>query len=135
MKKIYLFIFVLIVVIVTVLLGFVIFKEFLLYSYNKIDLDFVVGDHLGFDPDPDALHFGTIPKGFYGFRDIQIQNLGCEKCIVYLRSNIKWLKIDNNNFILKEGETKSVRIFLNVPNDAELGKYYGYVYLYIWKTI
>ena len=110
-------------------------NRFFLDSYKVVNLDFQVGEHLGFDPDPDALHFGTLPRGYVGFRDFEVQNLECKKCVVSIKSNLSWLKVQDNNFLLKKNEKKSVKVYLTVPENAEFGKYKNIVHIYLWKTI
>ncbi|MBI2671239.1 hypothetical protein HYX18_04665 [Candidatus Woesearchaeota archaeon] len=110
-------------------------NSFLLHSYKRIYFDFIVGNHLGFNPDKDFLHFGTLPRGAVGFRDFEVHNVDCTKCLVSIKSKLKWFRLDNNNFILKKNEKKTIVVFLNIPKDASLGDYSGFIEVYLWKTI
>ena len=127
-----------IIIIFVALITLIFSKNLFLHSYKKIYLDFTVVEdqnRLGFNPDKDALHFGTLPIGTTGFRDFEIQNLDCNKCLVSIKSNISWLKISENNFLLKKNGKKTVNVYLTIPNDAKFGEYNSFVQVYLWKTI
>jgi len=127
-----------IIIIFVVLITSIFSKNIFLHSYQRIDLDFnVVEDQnrVGFNPDKDALHFGTLPRNTMGFRDFEVHNLDCNKCLVSIKSNISWLGISENNFLLKKDEKKTVKVYLTIPNDAKFGEYNSFLQVYLWKTI
>jgi hypothetical protein len=125
----------LITVFVSICLSFYLVNKTLLFSYKEVAIDFKVEEHLGFNSDKDALHFGTLIPGYTGFRNLDIQNIDCKKCRVVLKTDSKWINIDKNNFILNQNEKETVYVYLNVPTDAKIGQYNNTLKIYLWKTI
>jgi hypothetical protein len=135
MKLTQLIIILFITIFVSIFLSFYLVNKTLLFSYKEIPIDFKVEEHLGFNPDKDALHFGTLIPGYSGFRNFDIQNLECKKCRVVLKTDSNWINIDKNNFVLSQNEKETIYVYLNVPADAKIGQYNNTLKIYLWKTI
>lgn len=123
------------ILLLSITFNIVLINFFSLNSFKSIPIDFKVGDHSGFNADKDALHFGTLLPGTNGFRDFQIQNLDCNKCKITMKTDIDWIVLEDNNFILNKGETRTLKIYLYVPSNASIGNYNGSLNIYLWKTI
>jgi len=98
----------------------------LVQEFRTLDIRLTVGNHIGFNTDTDKLYFGTLPRGNTASRNIVIENKEYEKSVVRLKvyGEIKgWVAVSENNFILKQGESKKVVIEAIAPEDAELKSY------------
>lgn len=97
----------------------------------------IVGDMYGFDLNSSALIFGMLMPGGSSSRSINLENKYNQKIKVniYSEGDIKkFILVSENNFILKENETKSISFSVNAPLDAHFGTYEGKVYIIITKS-
>ena len=83
---------------------------------------------VGFDSSG-QLNFGIVPRGNYLDREIDLTNNYNKNIIVKteVSGNISMFLNAESGFKIESGETKKVRISLNVPADSELGFYSGEV--------
>ncbi|MBD3163715.1 hypothetical protein GF323_00780 [Candidatus Woesearchaeota archaeon] len=80
---------------------------------------------MGFNVDPDGFHYGTMPKGSSGKREITIEAEEDVVVSIIKKGEIgKWVE-NPNNFLIKEGEKMKVGLILNVPENAAAGNYSG----------
>lgn len=102
-------------------------------STNELSADVIViadSKLMGFNADNDALHFGAIPAGNSGTRDIVLKNENsfAEKVKLVSAGEVRgWLAFSENNIVLAPKENKTVEVSLSVPADAELKQYSGRV--------
>lgn len=93
---------------------------------KTLGIQLKVADNMGFNTDTDRLYFGTIPRGNSGGREIIIENINYKNTRVRLKisGELKdWVTASENNFNLKEGESKRVKLEVKVPQNAELRDY------------
>lgn len=93
---------------------------------QKLEIQLKVDNYLGFNVDTDKIYFGVIPPGNIGARKVEIENNEHEKSVVRLKvfGELKgWVVVSENNFALKKGESKTVKVEVYVPEGAELKDY------------
>lgn len=98
----------------------------LVQEFKTLDIRLTVANHLGFNTDTDKLYLGTVPRGNTASRSVLIENKEYEKSVVRLKvlGELKdWITVSENNFVLKKGESKLVKVEANVPKNAELKDY------------
>lgn len=127
-----------IVIILSFLLDIYLLWDPLLVGISKLTIDLTVGDHFGFNADTDAIHLGTVKPTWTGIRNITIENYNCKVCKVSIRvkgqlENI--VKISDNGFILKKGESKQIQFSATVPKDMPYGKYNSTVYIIFHRKV
>lgn len=95
---------------------------------KTLDIQLTVANHMGFNVDTDKIYLGTVPAGNTGSRGIIVENKEYEKSVVRLkvRGELKeWITVSENNFVLKKGESKLVKVEVKVPQDAAFKDYQG----------
>jgi len=100
----------------------------------EFDMDVEIGNKVGFNLDPDAIHFGTIFRGNKGMRYLTInhsKNRPIKIIIKATKGMGEWLDYSDNYFLLEKNNKKMIILTLNVPKDASFGKYYGKLRVYI----
>lgn len=130
-----LFLILAITILVSTAVSILLIQKTSLHSYKRLKIDFTIGDHLGFNTDQDSLHFGTLQQGNRGFREFDVRNMDCSKCKVSLTSNLEWISLSDNNFILNKNQGKTITAYLTVPLDAKEGQYGGYLDIYLWRIL
>jgi hypothetical protein len=126
-----------------VLIGFLLFFIiFLIFLYINFERDKVidkrviyakvlVGDKYGFDINGTALTFGMItPGGSSSTREIELTNKYNRdvEVEIYSDGNIKdFLRISQENFILRRNESIKIKFTVSVPLECEFGTYEGNV--------
>ena len=109
-------------IILMVLLYLIIIIDVKVYKY-----EFNIGDHIGFDVNNTQFNFGTLMQGSESVRFFTIKDP---------KNNIKFiikaygdfsnkLTISDNNFKLKKGEEKAIRISLLTNDPIPKGRYNG----------
>jgi len=110
---------------------------YIFYIIDEIveyDVDVEVGNKVGFNLDPDAIHFGTMPAGNKGLRHMRFNNNREIPVRVGLKTGGElrdWLVFSDNNFVLEKGDEKRVNITMYVPKDVSKTKYEGKLVVYI----
>ncbi len=91
-------------------------------------MDLKVADYVGFNLDPDAIHFGATSPGGVASRGVEIYH-DYERP---LKINIKisgklgkWVSPSDNGFLLYPNITKEVKLKAYVPASASYGNYTG----------
>jgi uncharacterized membrane protein len=93
---------------------------------KTLDVQLEVANRLGFNVDTDKIYFGAIPPGNSGERRAIIENKEYERSVVRLKvygELKKWITVSENNFALKKGESKTVKVKVAIPEGAELKDY------------
>mgnify|MGYP001562819281 CR=1 FL=1 len=100
-----------------------------------IDFDFKVSDpkHIGFNVDSDALHFGIIPPGGNGHRDLILENEERVRVLIKVIGS-DYVYPNKNNFILGPNNSTSVEFSASPPLDTLPGNYSGKVRI-IFKRV
>ncbi|MCH8003662.1 MAG: hypothetical protein IH934_03435 [Nanoarchaeota archaeon] len=97
-----------------------------------------VGDHFGLNADADAIKFGMIMPGTSSQRSITVNNSATYPLrVVILKSGYiaDWVKVSENNFILKENGIKNIIFEAYAPENADYGNYTGNVDIIFKKTL
>ncbi len=122
MKKINIFIIILIYLIIITLFYFLIIVDIKTYDYT-----FNVGDHTGFNVDNDKFYFGTLMQGSNSVRFFTIKNEEYDARYIIKAygdfSDKLW--ISENNFKLKKEEEKALKINLFTNETIQKGIYSG----------
>lgn len=95
-------------------------------EFKILDIRLTVANHLGFNTDTDKLYLGTVPRGNIASRYILVENKEYEKSVIRLKisGELKnWITVSENNFVLKKGESKLIKVEAIVPENAELKNY------------
>jgi len=93
-------------------------------GFTEYSVDYSIGDYVGFNLDGDAIHFGTVTSDFKEKRSLVVSTDRDVDVRIYVY-DIDGITIDENKFFLGTGEEKTVNIMLDVPLNAETGKYSG----------
>jgi hypothetical protein len=102
------------------------FTDQTIYDVHELDMDVYIGNELGFNVDTDAVHFGVTQPGSVGMRPIKV-TAGEFLSLVSIEASGEmsgWITISENDFILQPYENRSVQVYLQVPEDAEMGGYF-----------
>lgn len=83
-----------------------------------------VGDHVGFDVNTTALHFGTLPPGGVGERAVTVTPED-DSLITFSVDGIGMVFPTENNIVAKEGMTRTVTFKAVVPENQPYGTYTG----------
>lgn len=114
------------VILVSMGITSLIYSKYKIVQVNYVPLDFMVGDSIGFNLDNDALHFGILPKSSAASRSFNLTNnyeYPVKINIKFDSSNVDWISIGKNGFILQPNEIKGVPISLTIPSNAEEKQY------------
>lgn len=87
-----------------------------------------VGDQLGFNAGTDAIYFGTIQRGGSGLRGIVVKNNDNSLAKVKIIASgelAKWVLVSEPSFELAGNESRSLEVWVYVPEDAEFRNYTG----------
>jgi len=85
---------------------------------KEIPMSFFVEGKGGINTDTDAVYFGSVPRGMSSSRSIHIE--ADEELMVTAMAigNISSVvTISDNNFILRNGEYKTLKLIANAPKD------------------
>lgn len=97
--------------------------EFTFLMDVKVDKDI-----MGFNVDTDGLHFGRLAPGLTANRYLNISNTVDYPTELWLykdNSTIsKWVSFESI-YLIQPGESKKIRIHIEVPKTAEVGMYNG----------
>ena len=124
------YIFFILLFIVLFIVVYIIFYNILLVDVSRLKYDFRVSEHIGFNADTDYLHFGTVFSGSFAQRSFTVNNHKCNLCKVkidVIGENKNWVSVLESSFNIYGNETKAVLATLNVPADASVGNYTGYI--------
>lgn len=109
-----------IVLIISLYLSIIIDVKIYPYEFN-------IGDHVGFNVDNDKFYFGTLMQGSQSSRFLTIKDPKQDiKVIIKAYGDLSNnLIISDNNFRLKKGEEKAIKISLLTNETISPGKYHG----------
>jgi hypothetical protein len=119
------YLFICLVIFIVVTIGVVYFYAFnTLIGYKEYDVDYTIGNYMGFNLDEDAIHFGTVIPGMKTSRNINISSDRDAMINIYVK-NLDYFGIEENNFFLNAGESKEVKLFVIPSYGAKEGNYSG----------
>jgi hypothetical protein len=125
----------LVVIIITVSLTAIVYTNYFMVETEHIPITATVGERLGFDVDVELpLPFGEARPGDALTRMINVSHDLEQPALVSLVSGGElggWTVFSENNFILEEGERKEIRVRIEIPKQAPLGDYTGYINIYL----
>jgi hypothetical protein len=96
------------------------FYEAAIYDVKVLGMDVYVQNIAGFNVDTDAVHFGIVPPGGAGSREMKV-TAGEFPTIVtfeYTGDISRWVYVSRNNIFLDANESTSVLLKVMVPEDA-----------------
>lgn len=96
-----------------------------IFDIRELGMDVYISSIPAFNLDDDALHFGKVPPGSVGRRNITIENDAVKK-LVSLEAHgdiAEWVSASHNDFIVLAHEQREVTVILQVPEDAEVPDY------------
>jgi len=137
MKIIKFFLFLIVAVMVSCILTYILYNFFIIENIYTLDMNVKIGYNLGLNVDGDSIKFGKLMPGTSGERSILINNNATYPLrVVILKSGYiaDWVKISENNFILKEKESKEVIFEAFAPTNVGVGNYTGKVKVIFKKT-
>ncbi len=124
------------IIIFLILNGFLIFyliNDFLILDKEEIYAEVIVSDKLGIAINDSCLIFGSvIPGGTSSTKKIILKNNYLENIKVKIISNGEindFLKVSENNFILKPNENKTLEFVIRMPLNISKGNYNGSVFI------
>jgi len=107
------------------------FSTFVIKEKRIIPVDVIVADRVGFNLDPDAMHFGLLPRGGSGVRMVIINNSYSfpVDVVVKIYGNITpWLDLQPSPPIILGPKSKlQLNFTVSIPDNAKYGKYTGYI--------
>lgn len=111
-------------------LASIFYSLYYIYDVQDIPMDVKVQDHVGFNLDTDALHFGIVMSPGYAGRSIVVTHPLDRPLQVVIQTSgeiAPWVEANYWEFVLQPGETKSVLFELYCPEGVEPGNYSGNV--------
>jgi len=101
-------------------------------SIRTIDVNFSIGDYVGFNLDQEVLNFGTTIPGGTSTRIVELVSDKPLKVHITVEGQVKdWMKISDNDFIM-DGK-KEVGFAISAPVDMPKGNYTGKVTIFFMK--
>ncbi len=117
---------------------FNIFNYFSTIEHKRIYTEVIVSDKFGIAINETALLFGMIIPGTSSTKNITIVNDYDQDIRVDISSkgDIKeFLSVNDNDFVIKNGELKDVKFFIKIPTGTEHGNYSGEIIVDIKKNL
>ena len=93
-------------------------------GYTEYGVDYAIGDHIGFNLDEDAIHFGTVIPGMKATRKINISSYKAAWIDIYIE-DLEHVDIDEHSFFLDAGGSKEVKLSVMPVVGAEEGNHSG----------
>tara|TARA_Y100000310_G_C20700537_1_gene829406 strand:+ start:6555 stop:6977 length:423 start_codon:yes stop_codon:yes gene_type:complete len=93
-------------------------------GYVEYQVNYSIGDSIGFNLDEGPINFGTVIPGTRTARNIEIKSDKDAIVNIYIE-DLDDVSPDENNFFIEAGETRSVDIVLFIPGESEYGDYSG----------
>lgn len=136
MKKVNLFLIVIIISLTVSFFTFYIYQKSRIVQINKFPMDVRVAENqiIGFNVDPDGFHFGSVPRGSGGQRELRIHQVE-EDVIVYMYKKgeiAPWVSYPNS-FTVRKGESKNITLSVSIPREAKPGNYSGEITVILKK--
>jgi|TARA_B100001964_G_scaffold94910_1_gene106364 uncharacterized membrane protein len=125
-------------VMISTFLTYLFYNSYVIENIITLDMLVKVDDHFGLNADADAIKFGMIMPGTSGERSIMVNNSAAYplKAIILKSGYIAdWVKVSENNFILKENENRQIIFEVSAPENADYGNYTGEVKIIFKKTL
>jgi len=106
-----------------------VYSKYKILGSMKFRYDFEIGKTVGFNLDPDAIHFGRLPAGGLGKRDVYVNNTFEVPALVVIKISgdkaDEWVYPSDNNFVLQPGESKKITLYCEVPKEINEEDYAG----------
>lgn len=116
-------------------LTLIVWHTFILLEYQEVPYDFAVERGVaGLNADGDALHFGSIPPGGAGKRSMTVTPSRDARLVVKPSGDASSFVIpDWNDRVVTAGEPVRLDFTVEVPGDAEEGRFEGVVKFYFYR--
>ncbi|MBR9699939.1 hypothetical protein GOV09_05770 [Candidatus Woesearchaeota archaeon] len=133
-RNFYVFIVVIIVLVTLTTLFFMESNRIIQVTRFPMDVTLTHNDIMGINADPGAFHFGSFKPGQHAGRKLEIKDIHEEVTVIISTKGEmgKWLTYDNN-FPMREGDSKNISLTLITPSHASLGNYSGEVIIVLRK--
>lgn len=135
-------IFVIILVAIISLLSISLYSNLIdfISNFQKIEVyaEVIVSDYYGISINDTSIVFGILPPGGTSNKDIDLTNNYNRdvKFKIYSEGSIKdFIKVSENNFVLKPNEHKSLSFSVKIPKNISSGKYDGKVIFLVKNPI
>jgi hypothetical protein len=136
MKKINVFLLVIIIALLVSLVTVYLIEANRIIKVQRIPMDVRVKAEGGYgvNIDPGEFHFGGLPRGAGGRRELWIHQVEQDSLVsihgVGLMAD--WISYPDD-FIVKKGEEKNISVSISIPWDTEPGNYTGEVVIVLRK--
>jgi len=104
------------------------YARYAVLETKTLPMDLTVADTLAFNLDTDAIHFGKIPAGFEGIKNVTITNnrgIPVRAEITADGALAAWLGVDATPVLIQPRSNHTVVLTASVPKETPLGKYEG----------
>lgn len=108
-----------------------------IYEIRELDMDVYISNTPGLNIDDDAIHFGKIPPGSSGRRNITIDNDAVPN-LVSLEAHgdmAQWVSVSQNDFVMDGYDSIELSVIVHVPGDAEVPGYSSGTLLIIFRNV
>lgn len=92
---------------------------------QEISIDLSIGDYVGVNADQDALHFGTLLPGASAERSLVLRADEYPITVQLIVQDLPFVVAEETDFVLAQGESKSVRFFARPDRQLEKKTYRG----------
>jgi hypothetical protein len=98
-------------------------------SIHTIETSVIVtANGVGIDGNRDVLKFGKVPLGGGSTRYLDITSEYDSVVILRVNGDIsKFMTVERNNFYMNKSSLESISVTVDIPSDAKLGTYSGFV--------
>ncbi len=105
------------------------------YDRTVMAFDFEVSDRplMSFNLDKDAIHFGSIPVGSSGIRNIILES-DRGSFVIIKPMGTDYLTASKNYFVMPANKPTEIELIVDVPLDAKVGKYEGKLLITLKKA-
>ena len=89
------------------------------YKVIDMGMDVYVAEPPGINVDTDAVHFGKIPPGASGSRELTVTAGNYDTMVVFEHygSIAEWTSVSDNYIMLKPNESREVMVQVTIPED------------------
>ena len=128
MKKVNLFLLIIIVALISSFIAFFFIEKNRIVQVDRFVMDVNVTDSnvIGMNVDKDGFHFGSLGRGQGSIREMTIKDTERDVMVSVIKEGemADWVN-HPNDFIVREGEVKNITVSVSVPSTAPLGDYSG----------
>ena len=119
------------IIVLIILLSIELYSIMSIVKIETVKMNFSVSSKphvVGMNPTGELLHFGTVPRGGRGNRNITLEHVYSYPLKVQFKTtgNISsFVAVSDNGFILRPDESRDIRVSVHPPMDAKASRYVG----------